>query len=271
MGILAIDIGNTALKWAVFRPASIEAHPVQQGYYSHHNEWSTASPDNPMGNALDPVSLDTPLACIVVCSVVPAGTSSVATYCQHRWPKATLLVITPQDTPTLTLGGYNPHTLGPDRWVNLVAAQAQYPNDTVIIVDSGTATTIDVLEATAKGQHCFKGGLILPGFEAFVASLTQKTALLPNTGVDLAPLETVPLLGLSTVAGLQSGLGHGYKAMLVGLLQALTVEYPQAKLLLTGGLGPSLLPQLQALFGSRVSHDPLVTLRGCALSAVIKR
>jgi pantothenate kinase type III len=264
MLILTVDIGNTAVKWGVFQSIAHNQQPIQQGYYNHGNLW-TNSQNSVLPFGTSPPTL--PVQYIVLCSVVPSATSSLVNYCQHHWPKATLQVITPHLTPKLDLGQYNATTLGPDRWVNLLAAQACYPSDTVIIVDSGTATTIDVLEPIANGQQCFKGGLILPGFKVFVDSLTHTTALLPNTAVELSQLNHYPLLGYSTETALQAGLGHGYMAMLTGLLQPLINQYPLSQLIVTGGLSNSILPQLTNVFGSQVTHSPLLTLTGCLLAS----
>jgi len=62
-----------------------------------------------------------------------------------------------------------PKTLGIDRWLSLIGAACDYPNRNVLIIDSGTATTIDFI--TSGGKH--QGGWILPGivtlFESIIA------------------------------------------------------------------------------------------------------
>ncbi len=72
------------------------------------------------------------------------------------------------------------HKLGADRFVSMIGAYhlikgKQQPSEACIIVDSGTATTIDAIDA--KGQHL--GGLILPGIQLCSNSLLEKTQLLP--------------------------------------------------------------------------------------------
>lgn len=62
--------------------------------------------------------------------------------------------------------------LGVDRWLALLGAYSLYPNKNLIIVDSGTATTIDIL--SADGQH--HGGWILPGVDMMQTSLLTNTA-----------------------------------------------------------------------------------------------
>ncbi|WP_352284776.1 type III pantothenate kinase, partial [Pseudoalteromonas sp. Q18-MNA-CIBAN-0097] len=61
--------------------------------------------------------------------------------------------------------------LGIDRWLALIAGFTLYPNTACIVVDAGTATTIDVLDS--EGLHL--GGWILPGLDLMTSSLTQNT------------------------------------------------------------------------------------------------
>lgn len=63
------------------------------------------------------------------------------------------------------------HNLGIDRWLALIGTYTLYPNTAAIIVDAGTATTIDVLNS--DGEHA--GGWILPGLDLMISSLTQNT------------------------------------------------------------------------------------------------
>ena len=67
-----------------------------------------------------------------------------------------------------------PGQLGPDRWAALVAARALHPGP-CLVVNSGTATTIDVLAADGT----FEGGVILPGVELMRFVLHEHTGRLP--------------------------------------------------------------------------------------------
>ncbi|NQZ83011.1 MAG: type III pantothenate kinase [Colwellia sp.] len=65
-----------------------------------------------------------------------------------------------------------PKTLGIDRWLTLIGVMSNYPNKNTLIIDSGTATTIDFL--TADGKH--QGGWILPGINTLFESILAKTS-----------------------------------------------------------------------------------------------
>ncbi|ASM51495.1 type III pantothenate kinase [Pseudoalteromonas espejiana DSM 9414] len=87
--------------------------------------------------------------------------------------------------------------LGIDRWLAIIAAYTLYPNTPCIVVDAGTATTIDVL--SAKGEHL--GGWILPGLDLMTRSLTQNTQRV----FDDANTPFLNELGKNTPNGLKNG------------------------------------------------------------------
>ncbi|WP_286264719.1 type III pantothenate kinase [Thalassotalea atypica] len=71
------------------------------------------------------------------------------------------------------INGYtNFGQMGVDRWLALVGAKQMFPTDNCLIIDSGTATTFDVLDA--QGSH--HGGWILPGIELMTNSVLESTA-----------------------------------------------------------------------------------------------
>tara|TARA_R110002050_G_scaffold75571_1_gene161898 strand:- start:114 stop:836 length:723 start_codon:yes stop_codon:yes gene_type:complete len=71
------------------------------------------------------------------------------------------------------ISGYDfPRQLGVDRWLTLIGAAELFPNRNILIIDAGTATTVDFLLAT--GQH--KGGWILAGIDTLVSSVLSQTA-----------------------------------------------------------------------------------------------
>lgn len=88
--------------------------------------------------------------------------------------KQSSLPITELKTTSFACGVTNsyakPTNLGVDRWLTLLAAHARFPNKPILIIDAGTALTIDVL--TKDGLHL--GGWIVPGFELMVESIVNK-------------------------------------------------------------------------------------------------
>ena len=125
-----------------------------------------------------------------------------------------------------------PAQVGIDRLLNAIASNRHRQTDqATIIVDSGTATTIDLV----SDQGIFQGGAILPGLALSARALHEYTALLP-----LIPLEALPQhcppLGRATEPAICSGLLWGH----VGAIRELTSHYLAAspngaELILTGG------------------------------------
>jgi type III pantothenate kinase len=120
-----------------------------------------------------------------------------------------------------------PTTLGVDRWLTLLAANIIYSNENILIVDAGTATTIDLLDQT--GTHL--GGWILPGIDILFHSL------LLNTSQIMATQEQK--VDISFGKNSSEGVNNACWAATLGIInQAITQAKKQVsldKILLTGG------------------------------------
>ncbi|MCL2562345.1 MAG: type III pantothenate kinase [Rikenellaceae bacterium] len=122
-----------------------------------------------------------------------------------------------------------PETLGPDRLAAAVGANAIYPDSNVMIVDFGTAITIDLV--TQRGE--FLGGNISPGVDVRFQSLHERTANLPlceDTG------RTV-LLGTTSEEAICSGVLNGVLYEIEGYVMRLESEYEELRIIFTGGDG----------------------------------
>jgi type III pantothenate kinase len=158
----------------------------------------------------------------------------------------------------LTVDLPEPGRVGIDRLLNAVAANQIRPEKTpAIIVDCGTATTVDYLSATGA----FAGGAILPGFELSARSLHQYTARLPL--IDVTTLNHSPPnpLGRDTTAAIQSGLFWGQLGAVRELIARLSDESVNPLILLTGGGGNLLQPYIP-----EATYEPHLSLQGLALS-----
>jgi type III pantothenate kinase len=172
------------------------------------------------------------------------------------WPAPVVL-----DNPfvlPLTINVDSPRTVGVDRLLNAVAANVIRPPATaMVIIDSGTATTVDVVSATGA----FEGGAILPGFQLCSRALHQYTALLPRIANDeLAGQPPVPL-GKNTRDAIRSGLFWGQLGAVKELLRHLGCQLSGAPFtVVTGGAGRLLAPQLP-----QAAHEPFLALQGLAI------
>jgi type III pantothenate kinase len=124
----------------------------------------------------------------------------------------------------------------------------------VIIVDFGTATTFDCVNAGGE----YVGGAIAPGFRISEEALFTHTAQLPRVEVARPPA----VIGRNTVHAIQSGLFYGYVGLVDALAQRCRAELdPEARVVATGGYA-SLVATESACIDE---VDPWLTLRGLAL------
>lgn len=127
----------------------------------------------------------------------------------------------------------NPLQLGADRWAALIGAHHLFHGD-CLVVNAGTATTIDVLDR--KGV--FQGGLILPGITLMRASLAGNTARLPLAAgaYHALPRNTADAIASGALQATAGAIARMYAHVSAG--EASTC-------LLTGGAAASLLPVLE--------------------------
>ncbi len=109
----------------------------------------------------------------------------------------------------------NPKEVGADRLVTALGATKRYEGD-LIIIDSGTATTFDVVSA----DKYFEGGIIAPGINLSVRALHEAAAQLPRIEIK----KPASVIGTSTVSAMQSGIFWGYIGLIDGLVAQIKEE-----------------------------------------------
>ncbi|MEE9273644.1 MAG: type III pantothenate kinase [Robiginitomaculum sp.] len=109
----------------------------------------------------------------------------------------------------------NPKEVGADRLVNAVGAHVKYKGP-LILVDSGTATTFDVI---CKNGN-FEGGIIAPGINLSLRALHEAAAKLPRIAIK----RPERVVGRNTVEAMQSGIFWGYIALIDGLIEKIRAE-----------------------------------------------
>lgn len=109
-----------------------------------------------------------------------------------------------------------PQDAGADRLVNALGARSVYEGP-LIIIDSGTATTFDVIAA----DGAFEGGIIAPGINLSMQALHAAAAKLPRVAI----ARPQRVLGKDTVSAMQSGVFWGYIDLIDGLVNRLKSEW----------------------------------------------
>ncbi|MDX5426906.1 MAG: type III pantothenate kinase [Bacteroidota bacterium] len=120
-----------------------------------------------------------------------------------------------------------PHTLGHDRIALAAAAATLFPQQDVLVLDAGTCLTLDFV--TSHGVYL--GGAISPGLKMRFRALHEGTAGLPL--VEFSP--HVELTGSTTRDSILSGVVRGMAFEIDGSVSAYQSQYPEVKVVLTGG------------------------------------
>ena len=108
-----------------------------------------------------------------------------------------------------------PSEAGADRLVNAIGAHIAYPGE-LIVIDSGTATTFDVIAADGG----FEGGVIAPGINLSMEALHNAAAKLPRVAIQ----KPQRVVGTDTVGAMQSGVFWGYIGLIEGLIARIRSE-----------------------------------------------
>ncbi|PYQ85773.1 MAG: type III pantothenate kinase [Acidobacteria bacterium] len=190
---------------------------------------------------------------VILGSVVPPLTPTLRAMTQ-RYFGVTALSIEPGVETGMPILYENPAEVGADRIVNGVAAYEKFGRGAgrpLIVVDFGTATTLDAI--TAQGEYL--GGAICPGVQISADALFQRAARLPRIDVR----KPARIVGRTTVGAMESGLFYGYVGMVEGLVRRMTDELGGSAIsVATGGLADMIAPETPV-----IQHvDPDLTLHG---------
>ena len=157
--ILAIDAGNSRVKWGWYEVERLEADGktgwssvasvslIEFAASSDHVNPFSATHENP--------------ARIIISNVAGEGAHQLLLNWTRIFDAEPLWLKGEPQACGVRNGYESPEQLGPDRWAALIAARALEPGRACLVVNAGTATTVDAL--SAQGE--FLGGLILPGVD----------------------------------------------------------------------------------------------------------
>ena len=250
MSLLAADIGNSHTFLGLLDGEEVTAHwRVNTDERRTADEWSVLL-RGLLAERIDDV------AGIVVCATVPAVLHEWRDMLVRRFGTLPHVVVEPGVRTGVPVLMDNPREVGTDRIVNSLAAATLYGGP-AIVVDSGTATTFDVVNG--KGQYV--GGAISPGIEISLEALGRRGAQLRK--VELVRPRSV--IAKNTVEALQSGMVFGVAAQVEGLVARMIVELGEpaedVTVISTGHLAPLLVDDC----GCFTVHSPWLNLQGLRL------
>lgn len=170
----------------------------------------------------------------ILVSVVPEQTAVVSDAVKQVTGMTLKVLETQEACAELDVCVDYPERVGLDRLADAVGAKAKY-GCPLIIVDMGTATTVNVVDARGR----FVGGMIIPGMRTSFDALCEKAS-------QLSPIPLVlpeNLIGKNTTECMQSGLLYGYASMIDGLVERVEKELGTCcRVVMTGGLARLIYP-----------------------------
>lgn len=168
MSFLAIDVGNTRLKWGLYGAAQPAARLLAHG--AEFLENIERLPDADWAELPRPTRM---LGCSVAADSIRRR---VEEHLGDLWDLSAEWVVPRLSEAGVTNGYDHPARLGADRWVALVGAWHRVlgsgPARPVVVVMVGTAVTVEALDPTGR----FLGGFILPGHGIMLRALESGTA-----------------------------------------------------------------------------------------------
>ncbi len=207
-----VDVGNTRTDWCM-------EYDDEPGEFSPPEHISTQALLDRRAGFPDSWRFSR----VIVASVVPQIDVQL-----QKSQLLELKLVTRQDYPQIKLGVDHPDEVGIDRIINVAAAREIAKKLPLVVVDFGTATTFDVLDASST----YLGGVIAPGIGLSRDILNERTAKLPKIEI----FRPVHVIGHNTVDAMASGLIRAYEAMVEGMLLQIEKELgTSAELVLTGG------------------------------------
>lgn len=244
--LLAVDVSNTNTKIGLYAGERLLTH------------WRLATVPHrtadEYGVLLRGLLAETPhaardVAGVVVASVVPPMNDVIEELSRTLFGREALFV-GPGVKTGMPILIDNPREVGADRIVNAVAAYER-THGAAIVVDLGTATTFDYV--TAAGEYA--GGAIVPGVGISLDALGARTAKLPRVELVRPP----GVVGKNTVHAIQSGVIHGYTALVDGLVARIRRENaPDARVFATGGFAELIASESETI----ETVDQFITLEG---------
>ncbi|MCP9223321.1 type III pantothenate kinase [Erythrobacter sp. LQ02-29] len=252
--LLAIDVGNTNVVFALFKGREILAR------------WRIATDPRRTGDEyavwlLQLLAIEgwskSDIDRIIFASVVPRAVHNLSVLADKYFGIDPIVAGQGSADWGIAVDVEEPRSLGADRALNAIAAHARHDGD-LIVIDFGTATTFDAVDYNGA----YKGGIIAPGINLSLDALVNNTAKLPR--IAIASPESDSVIGRNTEDQMLIGVFWGYVAMMEGLIARMRSEIGRpAKVIATGGLA-ILFDRHTSIFDA-VEAD--LTLEGLAILA----
>lgn len=246
--LLTIDVGNTNITLGVFDGEDlIGTFRITTGIDRTSDEFGVVIRDILRCNDISP---DRKIQDVIIASVVPnvmhSLTSGVIKYF-HITP----VIVGPGIRTGIKIVTENPRQIGADRIVDAAGAFELYGGP-VLVLDFGTATTYDLIDA----EGAFISGVTAPGIRTSAKALWEDTAKLPEIEI----MKPASILAKETISSMQAGLVYGQIGQTEYIVKHMIEEsgYGDVKVVATGGLGSIIAKETDCID----VYDPNLTLQG---------
>lgn len=230
---LAIDIGNTRTKFAVFHKRDILHHSVLKNEALELN---------------NEILKDFEISSLIVSSVNSDAENKLQ-LSEIQQPK---LILDHTTSLPFRLEYESPETLGKDRIAAVAGAQAQFPNHNILVIDAGTCITYDFLTR----DSAYLGGAISPGVQLRLRAMNSYTSKLPLLHWEGS--NKPKNIGSTTITSMLSGVVNGLILEMTGFIDAYETQYKSLKIVITGGDANFFVKELK----NGIFADPNLVLKG---------
>lgn len=243
MKLLCIDIGNTKIKFGMFRDDSLTLRHIN------------VNEDLDFRNIFSDLGFDGSVQGCIISSVVDELTSKLCRAVEEGVGCSPIVLDHTTDTG-LKIKLQRPELLGPDRIANAVGGYELF-RDNVVVVDFGTATTTTVVTGDAE----IIGGHIMPGVETMLRSLALMTSRLP----ELKPERPRMSFGNDTKSSIMSGVIYGTAGAVERFVSEIQSSIGKCNVVITGGLSAI----VKEFFDFSYRFEPDLNMNG--LKKILKR
>lgn len=248
--LLVMDVGNTNITLGVFDGENLEAtFRMTTKIPRTSDEYGIIVRDLLQHNQICADDISAVVISSVVPNVMHSLTSAIIKYF-HLTP----LIVAPGIRTGIRIATENPRQVGADRIVDAVGAYELYGGP-VIVIDYGTATTYDLVDASGA----FVAGVTAPGIRTSAKAMWEEAAKLPEIEI----CKPKSILAQETISSMQAGLVYGQIGQSEYIIRHMKKEsgFEQLKVVATGGLGKLIASETKYID----IYDPNLTLQGMRL------
>lgn len=253
---MLLDIGNRRIKWA--RSDDVQKWLAGDG--------STSSQDGgcnvihfSRGNLLSEFSrqfrnIPRPEAIWASSVGGPGAVSEIQAASRELWGIEPNFASSSRRHGGMVNGYDQPQQLGVDRWLAMIGARRYVPDRAILVIDAGTAITIDHVDSTGF----FGGGIIVPGLITMMDSLHQAAGLV-NVRPDLKDNHRFVLQNPDTESAILNGALHAMTASVAGAVAHYREPADEDPVVVVTGGDASLLKRFSQI---RMREIPGLVLSG---------